>query len=231
MFSLHSRSCKGPPLGCDRGYWLNFIIILLVSTPEFVLAKIAGSDSAQADAIHMAFLHGMSYGNVLWVGFLAKKKKWSPHKELQCRVWFAYLNVVLVLASLLYLVFWNALPKIWSPEPIAGKLMLAGTLTGIAGTLITILVLRRMQKDHGYNQPSQECDHGRKISLKTIFFDAIQDLGISLLVFTTAVLIIFNPRFSIIDPYLTLFVVLIIFWQAVKLLKSIGQEKEMHHHH
>src|SRR3989344_4164437 len=110
MFSLHSASCKGPPLGCDRGYWINFIIILLVSTPEFILAKIAGSDSAQADAIHIAFLHGMSYGNVLLVGFWAKKKKWPSHQELQRRLWSAYLNVALVLASLLYLVFWNALP-------------------------------------------------------------------------------------------------------------------------
>lgn len=232
MSLLHSSSCKGPPLGCDRGYWINFIVIILVSIPELILAKIAGSDSAQADAIHMSFLHGMSYGNVLLISFLAKIKKWSPHQELQFRLWSAYSNIALVFAGLLYLVFWNALPKIWSPEPISGKLMLTGNLIGIFGTLVTILVLKITAKDHGYNNKhSQECDHGRKLTLKTIFFDAIQDLGISILVFTTAVLIIINPRFSIIDQYLTLFVVSIIFWQAVKLITSIVQEKEMHHHH
>lgn len=230
MFSLHSPSCKGPPLGCNRGYWYICTILLIASSLEGIIARFAAhSQSAQADAIHMG-LHGVFYGSFVYINIVAKIRKLYPHDEMKLRLRYARINILFLFVFLSYIVFGETLPKFWKPAHVTGVWMLVGVVGGILGTLITLLVLQKMKRDHGFNVQSKNCDGGRRLFHKVFVIDALGDLIISLAVFIAAVLIIIDQGLSWLDPPITLIAAIIIIRQAVLLLKSL-KENELHHLH
>lgn len=227
MFSIHSPSCKGPPLGCDRGYWIICVIVFVASFLEgFIARSAAESYSAQTDAIHMS-LHGAIYGSILYVNSHIRKRKVSASNELRLRLKSARLNVSFLLIMLAYLVFIETLPKIWHPTPVAGKWMLFSVFFGIIGTISIFLILNGMKKQH----ESESCSLGRSSLHKTLMWDAVTDLNTSIAVLIAAILITVDQNLSWIDPYLTIIATIYIAWQMRNLLRSIREDEKSHLSH
>jgi Co/Zn/Cd efflux system component len=225
---LHSTHCKGPPLGCDRGYWVIFVIISVASLIESVIARyLAESQAAQTDAVHMA-LHGVLYGSFIFLSYYLRKQKTSPWRELTLRLRYAKMNIFILLAILTYIVFVDTIPRFWHPTRIVGKWMLIGASGGIIGTIMVLVILRIMEKGHKSSFQHEECALGKDIFHKVGIMDALTDLGISLSVFSTAVLIWINHELSFLDPYLTILIAAIITRQMKHIYRSIKLD-EIHH--
>lgn len=233
MKLLHSASCKGPPLGCQIGYWWIMAILSISSVLEGVIARWwANSNAGQADALHMS-LHGVFYGSILFIGFLAKKKRFSAQEETKIRLKYAYWNITFLLGFLLYLVFIEAMPKLWNSSIVYGPELIVAATMGILGTLTSLIILCKMKSDHGGYEYGEECDRGRKSSHRALLLDAIGDIAISLAILVAAINIWINPLRSWLDPVLTFIAAGVIVWQAYYMLRVLRQDELSHsnHHH
>lgn len=233
MRLIHSVSCKGPPLGCQRGYWWIAGILSFGSAGEGLISRIlADSYAGQADALHMA-LHGVFYGSIIYLGFLSKKKQFSAADEVKVRLRYARWNVAALLTFLAYIIAFEVIPRFWNTAIVSAPELIFAALVGISGTFASLAILWKMRKDHGGYERGKECDRGRKSSHGVLFLDAIGDIGISLMVIAEALNIWINPRLFWIDPILTLTVAGIIIWQSCAMLKSLRKDELNHavHHH
>ena len=192
----------------------------------------ANSSAGKADASHMG-LHGIFYGSIIYLWYLARKGKLSIADEIRARFRCARWNVIILLIFLAGLVFGEALPKFWRPTAVSGPDLVVAVVIGIFGTLLTIFILRKMRVDHGGLEYGEECDRGRRSSHRVLFLDAIGDISISLAVLISGVNIWIDPRRSWLDPILTFIAAGIIIWQAYAMLRSLRKDEFSHdgHHH
>lgn len=230
MKLFHSSSCKGPPQGCNKGYILIAIILSLFSTLGILLARSASSNAAQIDAMHTS-VHGLFYGSILYLAFKTRKQKFTEHHEFRIRLRYARMNVWGMLLFLTYIVFWEALPRMWTPVVVVGWLMTLGVSLGFIGLTLETTILWLMRKGHEGAAINQECDRGRRATHRTAFLHVIWDASLSFAALFAAIIIWLDPGKSIIDPILTFAATPFILLQTYFVLKSFKRDEAQHHGH
>ena len=221
----HIDGCKGPPCTCsNRAYWVLTAIALFSSFLEWFFAwYFAGSSSAQADAFH-ATSHGLLYYIAIRINVKAGKKNIT--QEELCHIQEKHLKGGwrILLFSLIYVVFVEAIPRLWQPAPIASGFMLMGVTIGLSGNIISRCVLKKMRHILSGGKNAHEGEYH-----KVLTWDNLLDLLISATVLAVAIAfwfistdILTNYRYLLyrIDPVLTLVIVPIIGWRGYKIFRK-----------
>lgn len=241
MFFLHSPDCKGPPIGCDRGYWLILGIYTATSILEWVLARYwANSQGAQFDALH-SLLHSGIVWSFIHVGKKTKKLNLAADQERKLRLKYCRRNIYTVLGLLVSMTVFEAIPKFWHPVAVVGGFMVFSIVTGASAIAASIFILGRVGKLHSpVILIGKEC-RGHQESHETVMFDNKSDLKISGIAFFTAILIwkaehisphvpYFNLVLPFFDPALSVFIAVNIGVAAFQLLRSLENSEIVHYH-
>ena len=197
-----------------------------------LLARWAYSNAAQVDAMHTG-IHGIFYGSILYLAFKTRKRQLSEHQEFKVRLRYARLSVLSMLFFLIYIVFWEAIPRVWAPVVVIGWMMILGVSIGFAGLFIETTILWLMRKQHEVASDYHECDRGRSTTHRTAFLHVIWDASLSVAALLAAIAIWLDPKRSWIDPFFTFGAVFVILWQARIVLRSFKRDETLHmaHHH
>lgn len=221
----HADGCKGPPCTCSNtAYWVLTSIALFASFLEWFFAwHFAGSSSAQADAFH-ATSHGLLYYIAIRINIKTGQKNIT--QEELCHIQEKHLNWGwrILLFSLIYVVFMEAIPQIWRPTTVASGFMLTGVVIGLSGNIISRYILKKMRPIFSSGKNAHEGEYH-----KVLIWDNLLDLSISAIVLVAAIAFWFTPTNILInygyllyriDPVLTLVIVPVIGWRGYEIFKK-----------
>jgi cobalt-zinc-cadmium efflux system protein len=173
----------------QRNLLLSAILNLGITVAEVAGGLISNSLALISDA-----LHNLGDTSAIIIAFFANrisKKDYSDKKTFgykRIEILAALLNAVILLVIIVYL-FIEAFHRLKNPEPIRGMIMFVVAVTGFAGNLVSVLLLRR--------------DSVKNINIKAAYIHLLGDTISSVLVILSAVLIYFFRLFWI-DPLVTI---------------------------
>ena len=185
-----------------------FVSILLNGL--ITLVEIIGGIFSNSLALISDAIHNLSDTLALilaWVAnhFSDKKpnvRRTFGYKRLE--ILSAFINASVLTAISIYLIY-ESVARFVHPEEIRSGLMLIIALLGLAGNLGSMLFLHR--------------DAHKNLNMKAAYMHLLGDTLSSLAVIAGA-LIIWFTRISWIDPLLTLFISIVIIFQAYKILRE-----------
>jgi cobalt-zinc-cadmium efflux system protein len=166
---------------------LNFIIFF---------AEIAGGLISNSLSLLTDALHNFSDGLAILIAWIANKigKKASNFKRTfgykRIEILAAFLNALILIAISLYL-FYEAILRILTPEPVKGMVMLIVAMIGFLANLMTVLLLRG--------------DAKKNINVKAAYLHLLGDSLSSVAVIIGAILIYFFGLYWI-DPIITILI-------------------------
>ena len=169
-----------------RNYCYLFAVSIASAGAEFLIALLlAHSVSAQADAIH-ALTHLSLYALALWVSRQVLIRRMDAHAAHHYREKFLIFYALFVFIGLAW-IFYTALAKISSSEPVVSNYMLISGIVGLCGNIVALRLLRTISKIHG------EAVHARA-DHQWISLDTWGDFALSILVVYNAMTALLSIR-------------------------------------
>ncbi|MBN2280528.1 MAG: cation transporter [Candidatus Marinimicrobia bacterium] len=180
---------------------MNFIITIA----EVVGGILSGSLSLISDA-----LHNLTDGFAIIISYIAlrlRKVKHSPGHTFglkRAEIFAAVINSTILLVIAIFL-FYEAVHRFISPEPIRGKLMVIVASIGLLANLTGTLLLRK--------------DSHKSINIRSAYLHLLIDTLSSVTVIVGGLLITF---FNIvwIDPLLTILIAIYVLKESLEILKE-----------
>ncbi len=197
----HSHHYKGPS---KRNLFISILLNAGITIAEFIGGILSNSLALISDAVHN--LSDTLAIIISYIAMLAGNKKSNLKKTFgykRIEILAALLNAVVLVVISIYL-FYEAYKRFLNPEPIGTKLMFIVATIGLAGNLISVLLLH---KDSSHN-----------LNVKAAYLHLIGDTLSSVGVIIGSVLIYFY-NVTWIDPLLTVIIGIIILrgtWGIIK---------------
>lgn len=196
-----SYNHKGPS---KRNLFISILLNAGITLAEFIGGVLSNSLALISDAVHnlsdtLAII--ISYIAMLAGNKKSNLKKTFGYKRIEILV--ALFNAVVLVVISLYL-FYEAYKRFLNPEPIGTKLMFIVATIGLAGNLISVLLLH---KDSSHN-----------LNVKAAYLHLLGDTLSSVGVIIGSVLIYFY-NITWVDPLLTVIIGIIIIrgtWGIIK---------------
>lgn len=197
----YSHHYKGPS---KRNLFISILLNAGITIAEFIGGILSNSLALISDAVHnlsdtLAII--ISYIAMLAGNKKSNIKKTFGYKRIEILV--ALFNAVVLVVISLYL-FYEAYKRFLNPEPIGTKLMFIVATIGLAGNLISVLLLH---KDSSHN-----------LNIKAAYLHLLGDTLSSVGVIIGSVLIYFYNA-TWVDPLLTVIIGIIIIrgtWSIIK---------------
>ena len=188
---------------------LSLSITLLVMILELIGGILINSIALVSDAGHM-FTHAFS----IIIGLLAisiSQKAPCHHKTFgsyRAEVLAAFINGLLLIIVAIVIVYESFL-RILNPAEINGFTMLIIAFIGLSANVSSILILRGSQKS--------------SINVKSVFYHMFADAAASIGIVFVAIIIIYNPKWTVLDPIISLVITVLILAWAIGILKDSGR--------
>lgn len=201
--STHSHT--GDKDRTEGRLWISIGLNLMITLAEFVGGIISGSLSLLSDALHnlndTASL-GISLAARKISGKEANREKTFGYRRAE--VIGAFINLITLIIIALYLVK-EGIERFYNPQPIDGTLMFAVALVGLAGNVITALLLHRSSREN--------------INIRSAYIHILSDALSSVGVIVAGWLIL-QYGWYVVDTVLTLMIAGYILWQSVSMLRK-----------
>jgi len=184
---------------------ISVILNAGITAAEFVGGILSNSLALISDAVH-----NLSDTMAIIISYVALKagKKESNQKNTfgykRIEILAALFNAVVLIVISIYL-FYEAYERFQNPEPIKGKLMFIVAAIGLAGNLISVLLLH---KDSSYN-----------LNIKAAYVHLIGDTLSSVGVIVGSIIIYFWNAYWV-DPFLTVIIGIVIIKATWGILKE-----------
>lgn len=182
-------------------YLIVTLLNIVITVAEFIGGFISGSLALLSDAVHN--LSDVGAVALSFVANLIAQRQKNPRKTFgyeRAETLAAFTNGVILIVISLYLAF-EAAQRFAKPEPIRGQIMFVISLVGLAGNLISMLVMRRQAKGN--------------LNARVTFLNMMSDALASIAVVIGS-LVIYFWHVTLIDPILTILAALLLLREAVK---------------
>lgn len=184
---------------------LSYLIVtflnIVITVAEFIGGLISGSLALLSDAVH-----NLSDVGAVFLSFIANliaQRHKNPRKTFgyeRAETLAAFTNGVILILISLYLAV-EAAQRFSKPEPIKGQIMFIVALIGLAGNLISVLVMMKEAKGN--------------LNGRVIFLNMLSDVLASIAVLVGSI-VIYYWDLTFIDPLLTILVAAFLLREAVK---------------
>lgn len=180
---------------------LNFII---------TIAEIIGGLMANSLALMSDALHNLSDGIAVLIAYIANKisKRSSNERRTfgykRIEILAAFFNALVLIIIITYL-FYEAVLRLYEPEPIKGLIMLVVAVIGLVANLIAVLLLRK--------------DAHANLNIKSAYLHLLGDTLSSVAVIIGGILIYFFEIFWV-DPLITILIGIYIIKETWSILKE-----------
>ncbi len=186
----HQHHHKSPTVNDgQRNLLISALLNLGITIAEVIGGLISNSLALLSDALHN--LGDTSAVVIAYFANLISKKDYSDKKTFgykRIEILAALLNAVILIVIIVYL-FIEAFRRLREPEPIKGPVMFAVALVGLAGNLVSVMLLKK--------------DSAKNINVRAAYIHLLGDTFSSVLVIISAVLIHYGKLYWI-DPLVTM---------------------------
>lgn len=181
------------------------ILNIFISVAELIGGIVSGSLALYSDALHNM---GDAFSTfIAWIANIIAGKKSTTKRTFgfkRIEILAALLNSVLLIAITLYL-FAEAVERLKNPQEINSGLMLVVAVIGLIANIVAVILLYK--------------DAGHSLNVKAAYLHLIGDSLSSVVVIIGGILIYFFNIFWI-DPIITFFIGIYIFYEAIKILNE-----------
>lgn len=191
----------------DKKLFWSVFLNLSITIAEYLGGFISNSLALLSDATH-----NLNDSMAILISYVARKisKKQRDEKRTygykRVEILAAFLNTVFLIAIAIILIF-EGIDKIMNPGEINGQLMLWVSVVGLAGNLITAILLFRDSKEN--------------LNIKATFVHIISDTLSSVMIIVGAIFIM-KYNWYILDPIFTFVISTYILFQSFGLIKEIS---------
>lgn len=182
-------------------YLIVTVFNIIITVAEFIGGFMSGSLALISDAIHNL----SDVGSIIlaFIANLIARRQKNTRKTFgyeRAETLAAFTNGIILIVISIYL-FIEAIQRFSNPEPIQGKIMFIVSLIGLAGNVISMLVMM--------------IDTKGSLNARALFLNMASDALSSIAVVVGSIVIsIWN--ITIIDPILTLLASVLLLWEAIK---------------
>lgn len=182
-------------------YLIVTVFNIIITVAEFIGGFMSGSLALISDAVHNL----SDVGSIIlaFIANLIARRQKNTRKTFgyeRAETLAAFTNGIILIVISIYL-FIEAIRRFSNPEPIQGKIMFIVSLIGLAGNVISMLVMM--------------IDAKGSLNAKAMFLNMASDALSSIAVVIGSIVIsIWN--ITIIDPILTLLASVLLLWEAFK---------------
>lgn len=183
------------------GIGLNIAFVII----EVVYGLIANSSALLADAGHNASdVLGLIFAwTAAWMAAIKPKGKYT-YGLRKTTILVSILNALLLFGAVA-IILWNAIEKLYNPEPVFGTQIIIVAAIGVVINTFTALLFLKGQKDD--------------LNIRGAFLHMLADAGVSLGVVVAGILINITGKLWI-DPIASFVIVLVILWGTWKLFTA-----------
>lgn len=178
---------------------------VIITVAEFIGGFVSGSLSLLSDAVHN--LSDVGAIIISFVAHLISNRRSNNKKTFgyeRAETLAAFTNgVVLILISIV--LFVEAIERFWQPTEISGGIMLIVSVIGLLANIISMLVMHQ--------------DGQKSLNVRSTFIHMMSDALSSVAVVVGAIFIYFW-HITWLDPFMTLFVSIFVFYEACGLTKK-----------
>ena len=191
----------------DKKLFWSVFLNLTITAAEFIGGFISNSLALLSDATH-----NLNDSMAILISYVARKisKKQKDEKRTygykRVEILAAFLNTVFLIAIAIILIF-EGIEKLMSPGEIDGQLMLWVSVVGLAGNLITAVLLFKDSKEN--------------LNIKATFIHIMSDTLSSVMIIIGAIFIM-KYNWYILDPIFTFVISSYILIQSFRLIKEIA---------
>lgn len=177
------------------------ILNVIITVAEFVGGFISGSLALVSAAVDNLG----DVGSILLsfaANLIAHRGK-NSHKTFgyqRAETLAAFTNGVILIVISIYLIY-KAICRFTAPEPVHGQIMFIVSLIGLAGNVISMLIMMRTAKN--------------SLNARVVFISMLSD-SLSFIAVVAGSLIIYLWHITVIDPILTILAALFLFREASK---------------
>lgn len=182
-------------------YLIVTVFNIIITVAEFIGGFMSGSLALISDAVHNL----SDVGSIIlaFIANLIARRQKNTRKTFgyeRAETLAAFTNGIILIVISIYL-FIEAIQRFSNPEPIQGKIMFIVSLVGLAGNVISMLVMM--------------IDTKGSLNARALFLNMASDALSSIAVVIGSIVIsIWN--ITIIDPILTLLASILLLWEAIK---------------
>lgn len=182
-------------------YLIVTVFNIIITVAEFIGGFMSGSLALISDAVHNL----SDVGSIIlaFIANLIARRQKNTRKTFgyeRAETLAAFTNGIILIVISIYL-FIEAIQRFSNPEPIQGKIMFIVSLIGLAGNVISMLVMM--------------IDTKGSLNARALFLNMASDALSSIAVVVGSIVIsIWN--ITIIDPILTLLASILLLWEAIK---------------
>ena len=180
-----------------KAYWVAFFIGILIFLFQLVGSYLSGSMALLADTFHVLV---DSLGNLLaiWTAWIVLDKKYN---EKNARAFGGFMSSFLLLATAI-IIGKEGWERLLHPAQVRSGFLLLFAIPGAVGNAFAMSVILKR------TEPS--------LTQSALMRHIGADLGQSLIVIVSGLILFFNPALNIIDPVLSLLFALFTVFLAVK---------------
>ena len=189
----------------ERRLWISLFLNLGITVAQLIGGFISNSLALISDAIH-----NLSDTGSLGISLVARKysrKKATREKTFGYRradIIGAFINLIILVLVSLFLIK-EGIERFFQPETINGSIMFWVAFAGLAGNVISVMLLHSGSK--------------KSLNIKSAYIHLVWDAAASLAVIVGGLLVLYFDLF-IIDPVLTIAIALYILYTSYELLKQ-----------
>ncbi|MGF1671304.1 MAG: cation diffusion facilitator family transporter [Balneolaceae bacterium] len=201
----HHHSHKHKHDSTENRLWISIFLNLGITIAEVIGGILSNSLALISDA-----LHNLSDTTSLGISLIARKiSKRSPNRQKtfgykRAEIIAAFINLVTLVFIALFLIK-EAVERFFDPQPVIGSIMLWVAVAGLAGNVITAILLYRDSKTN--------------INIKSayvhIFWDAISSVAVII-----GGIIIWLYGLYVVDTIITVLISVYILYHSFHLLKE-----------
>ena len=187
-----------------RYLWVT-VFNVIITAAEIAGGIISGSLALLSDALHN--LSDVVSIVVAFAANLIAKRSKDQHKTFgykRAETLAAYTNGLFLLAISIYL-FISAIKRFSKPEPIEGGVMFIVSLIGLAGNLISMLILGKGSKEN--------------LNARALFLNMMSDTLSSVAVVVGS-LLIYYQNWTLVDPVLTMAAAIFLLKEAFEVTRD-----------
>ncbi len=199
----------------NKIYAVPFLLIFAFALLEFFGGIWTNSLALLSDAWHM-FSDLFALGLAWFAAYLSAKPGTHRHASGQSHfeIVASVVNVVLMFAVVIYIIV-EAIQRFNQPQPVTGGYVIWIALAGLIVNLIVLKMLHSDIGDHAH-APNAEQNH----NIRAAYLHVLGDLLGSVAAVLAGVVIYYTGWLKI-DPILSIFISLLIFFVTIKLTKDI----------
>ena len=183
----------------------TILLNIFITLAEYIGGIFSGSLALISDAGH-------NFSDVLSLALGYFGEKYS-HKAPNKKYSFGFKRIEIFTALINALILWavgayiiiEALNRINSAEHIALGIMLIAAIVGLAGNLISIIILNK----------DKESSLNMKAAYMHLFYDTVSSVAVII-----SAIIIYFTGFLILDTIVSIFIALMIFWSGYEIVRK-----------